>query len=532
MAAAYDGDGNRTFQLNYNPDAVCGYGKNVSGEIFMPAHSKNEDGSLTAEGELFNYICSATGRAYDLTEYVNDTNRQYTEVLTAYTVNSEATDSYSYAGNQRNSRNSIWTEARDVIQNETSFYLYDGRGSVTGVTWDKSRVTAVYQYDPYGQVTLGTTDHVDFYGYNGESYNPNTGLEYLRARYYNANQGRFFQEDTYLGDITDPLTLNRYAYVKNSPLNYVDPSGHFWDWFDKLFGGDYDNAPIEEDIAASNSSKDFERIIQGESEAELAREREAKKRASQLNQFSEEIKNLTQKYKKENIEGNRINLLKQMEQIMQEREWLCGHETPYDFITPIIKIPDELINLLVQLELSGSPYLKQNGVINHDVGDGGVTVGIGVYVKAGKEGDDTRKWLKDNFNVNADLDKLVDWKTVYEIFDEIKYKYVDRVNKLLLVRGTNNIKVSQQEFEAMFLLAYNTSINDLEPYLQQNETIPLDADTFARVMLEHYKTLDNWETYKDGWASRVKSAAYLFETGNYQYIQTTADAYLKLLNIN
>ena len=227
MAAAYDGDGNRTFQLNYNPDAVCGYGKNVSGEIFMPAHSKNEDGSLTAEGELFSYICSATGRAYDLTEYVNDTNRQYTEVLTAYTVNSEATDSYSYAGNQRNSRNSIWTEARDVIQNETSFYLYDGRGSVTGVTWDKSRVTAVYQYDPYGQVTLGTTDHVDFYGYNGESYNPNTGLEYLRARYYNANQGRFFQEDTYLGDITDPLTLNRYAYVKNSPLNYVDPSGHW-----------------------------------------------------------------------------------------------------------------------------------------------------------------------------------------------------------------------------------------------------------------------------------------------------------------
>ena len=207
-------------------------------ESYTFTHDAN--GSLTAEGELFSYICSATGRAYDLTEYVNDTNRQYTEVLTAYTVNSEATDSYSYAGNRRNSRNSIWTEARDVIQNETSFYLYDGRGSVTGVTWDKSRVTAVYQYDPYGQVTLGTTDHVDFYGYNGESYNPNTGLEYLRARYYNANQGRFFQEDTYLGDITDPLTLNRYAYAKNSPLNYVDPSGHTSVGVDKVLGPVHD----------------------------------------------------------------------------------------------------------------------------------------------------------------------------------------------------------------------------------------------------------------------------------------------------
>ena len=87
-------------------------------------------------------------------------------------------------------------------------------------------VTSVYQYDPYGQVTLGSTEHTDFYRYNAESFNPNTGLEYLRARYYNADKGRFFQEDTYLGDITDPLTLNRYAYTKNSPLNYVDPSGH------------------------------------------------------------------------------------------------------------------------------------------------------------------------------------------------------------------------------------------------------------------------------------------------------------------
>ena len=227
MASTYDGDGNRAFQLNYNTEAECGYGKNVSGEIFMPEHSTNEDGSLTAEGELFGYICSATGRAYDLTEYVNDTNREYAQVLMAYNINTDFdTESYAYAGNQRLSRNNIWNEARDVNHDEMSYYLYDGRGSVTANTWYNGMVTDVYQYDPYGQVTLGSTKHTDFYGYNAESYNPNTGLEYLRARYYNAEGGRFFQEDTYLGDITDPLTLNRYAYVKNSPLNYVDPSGN------------------------------------------------------------------------------------------------------------------------------------------------------------------------------------------------------------------------------------------------------------------------------------------------------------------
>lgn len=86
-------------------------------------------------------------------------------------------------------------------------------------------VTGVYQYDSYGQVELGSTKHTDFYGYNAESYNPNSELEYLRARYYNANQERSFQEDTYLGNIIDPLTLNRYNYVKSSPLNYTDQTG-------------------------------------------------------------------------------------------------------------------------------------------------------------------------------------------------------------------------------------------------------------------------------------------------------------------
>lgn len=32
-------------------------------------------------------------------------------------------------------------------------------------------------------------------------------------------------EDSYLGNITDPLTLNQYNYVKSNPLNYIDSSG-------------------------------------------------------------------------------------------------------------------------------------------------------------------------------------------------------------------------------------------------------------------------------------------------------------------
>ena len=46
------------------------------------------------------------------------------------------------------------------------------------------------------------------------------------ARYYAAEIGRFVQPDSMLPDIYDPQQLNRYAYVRNNPLKYVDPSGN------------------------------------------------------------------------------------------------------------------------------------------------------------------------------------------------------------------------------------------------------------------------------------------------------------------
>ncbi|MBD5459384.1 MAG: hypothetical protein HDR26_00345, partial [Lachnospiraceae bacterium] len=64
------------------------------------------------------------------------------------------------------------------------------------------------------------------YAYNGESYNPNIRSQYLRARYYNVATAAFLTEDSYLGEIMRPLTLNRYGYCLGNPVNYVDPSGH------------------------------------------------------------------------------------------------------------------------------------------------------------------------------------------------------------------------------------------------------------------------------------------------------------------
>ena len=62
--------------------------------------------------------------------------------------------------------------------------------------------------------------------YAGEFFDAETGLYYLRARYYAPYIGRFISEDSYWGEDNNPLSLNRYTYTHNDPIQYLDPTGY------------------------------------------------------------------------------------------------------------------------------------------------------------------------------------------------------------------------------------------------------------------------------------------------------------------
>ena len=166
---------------------------------------------------------TVTHTSYELTYYVNDINRKNVEVLSEYKSGDALVSSYTY-GNQRIS---IDTSNPNLYNKTgTSYYLYDGRGSVSNVTSSNSVLTS-YSYDPYGNVTSKLINSfTNYYGYNGEDTSPVTGLQYLRYRYYDTSDGRFSSSDNYLGQITSALSLNRYAYTENNPVSYIDPSGH------------------------------------------------------------------------------------------------------------------------------------------------------------------------------------------------------------------------------------------------------------------------------------------------------------------
>ncbi|MCG8504429.1 MAG: RHS repeat-associated core domain-containing protein, partial [Sphingomonadales bacterium] len=103
--------------------------------------------------------------------------------------------------------------------NDPIFYLhYDGQGSVIGVSDSTGANTEKYTYGPFGEtpVTTGSPYH-----YVARRIDQETGLYYVRARYYSPEIGRFLSPDPIgYGD-----GLNMYAYVRNDPVNLTDPSG-------------------------------------------------------------------------------------------------------------------------------------------------------------------------------------------------------------------------------------------------------------------------------------------------------------------
>lgn len=108
----------------------------------------------------------------------------------------------------------------------TESYAYDGRGSVAQTLSGSGAVASWHVWGTFGEQEAGSSlGELPAYGYNAEESHPQTGLTYLRARYYDASTGRFGVQDSYLGSVTSPLTLNRYLYCLSDALNWIDPTG-------------------------------------------------------------------------------------------------------------------------------------------------------------------------------------------------------------------------------------------------------------------------------------------------------------------
>jgi RHS repeat-associated protein len=88
-------------------------------------------------------------------------------------------------------------------------------------------------YDVYGAQSSGGTPPGGF-GFAGEQWDSSTGLQYLRARYYDPTIGRFISRDPM--SAIPGWTGSPYGYGGGNPVNVTDPTGLCGGWLSALCG--------------------------------------------------------------------------------------------------------------------------------------------------------------------------------------------------------------------------------------------------------------------------------------------------------
>ena len=129
----------------------------------------------------------------------------------------------------------------------TYFYRKDILGNITGILDSDGKIVVRYRYDAWGNHVVLNPDgsenesstfigNINPFRYRGYYYDVETGLYYLKTRYYDPETGRFITIDDVSYLAPDTINgLNLYAYCGNNPVMNVDPNGHFF--FSALFLG-------------------------------------------------------------------------------------------------------------------------------------------------------------------------------------------------------------------------------------------------------------------------------------------------------
>ncbi|MDH4240644.1 MAG: RHS repeat-associated core domain-containing protein [Phycisphaerae bacterium] len=105
------------------------------------------------------------------------------------------------------------------------FYIHDRLGSVRQIINTSGSIIRYYTYEPFGEVLEEDGTLTNNMMFTGQYFDTEIVQYYLRARQYDPHINRFTARDPIRGKLEEPMTLHRYLYCLNDPINCIDPRG-------------------------------------------------------------------------------------------------------------------------------------------------------------------------------------------------------------------------------------------------------------------------------------------------------------------
>jgi RHS repeat-associated protein len=114
------------------------------------------------------------------------------------------------------------------VNGTLSYILGDHLGSTNLTTNNTGTKTSETLYKGWGEVRYSYGANPTNFTYTGQySYTANFGLMFYGARWYDPSLNRWTQPDTDVPESQGVQRWDRFSYVSNNPLRYIDPTGHY-----------------------------------------------------------------------------------------------------------------------------------------------------------------------------------------------------------------------------------------------------------------------------------------------------------------
>ncbi|MFR2931554.1 MAG: RHS repeat-associated core domain-containing protein [Oscillospiraceae bacterium] len=208
--------------LPTDPGEIMSGGEGEPVEADEPEEGENDTTPAETERTISGVLASTETVTH---EYLTQSGKVVRETITTSMDTTTLDFFYDESG-----RPFAFNYSVDGSDFETYYYILNLQGDVVQIIDANGVMQAEYIYSPWGEIISAEGDlaEINPLRYRGYYYDSETGFYYLRSRYYDPENHRFINADTYAStDSGDAIACNMFAYCNNNPVVFLDSTGMY-----------------------------------------------------------------------------------------------------------------------------------------------------------------------------------------------------------------------------------------------------------------------------------------------------------------